>query len=85
MVGITFMVITSAGLQLGIATAPASRRRIVALMTVGFSVGQIAGPLVGGLVAERTGSFVVPSAIGAAALVAAALIALVDRRPLNSP
>jgi cyanate permease len=41
-------------------------------MTAAFGLGQMAGPLFAGLVADHTGSFLVPSLVAAAGLVVAA-------------
>jgi predicted MFS family arabinose efflux permease len=40
------------------------------MMTAAFGVGQIVGPVVAGWIAERTGSFTLPTFMAAAALVA---------------
>ena len=50
-------------------------------MTAAFGLGQILGPAIGGWLADRTGSFVAPSLLAAAALVACAgLLAVTSRR-----
>ncbi|MDV2080795.1 YbfB/YjiJ family MFS transporter [Marinobacter xestospongiae] len=45
LVGGTFMVITMAGLQLARSLAPANPTALLARMTAGFALGQIAGPV----------------------------------------
>jgi MFS family permease len=45
-------------------------------MTASFSIGQMAGPLLAGLLSERFGDFRVASLIAVAALIAATALAL---------
>lgn len=72
MVGGTFMGLTSLGLILGRRFAGGDARRVFALMTSAFALGQIIGPSFAGWLYDRLGSFDVPSLAAAAALVAAA-------------
>lgn len=74
LLGITFIVITAYGLQLGRMLASESPRRVLALMTAAFGVGQIIGPLGAGILAARTGSYVLPSLAAAGILLLAASI-----------
>lgn len=74
LLGITFIVITAYGLQLGRMLASESPRRVLALMTAAFGVGQIIGPLGAGFLAARTGSYVLPSLAAAGILLFAASI-----------
>lgn len=74
LLGGTFMVITSCGLATGRAFAPESPRRAMGVMTAIFGLGQIAGPLVAGRIADMTGSFFWPSLIAAIVLLAGALL-----------
>ncbi len=74
LLGLTFIVITAYGLQLGRMLASASARRVLALMTAAFGVGQILGPLGAGFLAARTGSYALPSLAAAGVLLLAAAI-----------
>ncbi len=74
LLGLTFIVITAYGLQLGRVLASESPRRVLALMTAAFGVGQILGPLGAGFLAARTGSYVLPSLAAAGTLLLAAAI-----------
>jgi len=75
LLGGTIMGITA--LLAGTARAlwPDQHRRVFALMTAGFGVGQIAGPLGAGWLMDRTHGFVLPSLLAAAALAGAAVVA----------
>ncbi len=85
LLGGTFMGITALGFAAARALAPEQGRRSSALMTAGFGAGQIAGPLVAGPLLDATGSFALPSVIGAAALVMAATIAGAAARRARPP
>ncbi|WP_286157167.1 YbfB/YjiJ family MFS transporter [Sinorhizobium sp. RAC02] len=74
LLGLTFIVITAYGLQLGRVLASESPRQVLALMTAAFGVGQILGPLGAGFLAARTGSYVLPSLAAAGILLLAAAI-----------
>ena len=69
-VGGSFMVITMAGIKeaprLGGAEAP----RAVGLMTSGFAIGQITGPLMVSLFAGSSGAFAIPGMVATFALIA---------------
>ena len=74
LLGGTFMGITALGFAAARVLAPDDQRRAFALTTAGFGVGQIAGPLMAGLLLDHTGSFAAPSVLAAGALVLAALL-----------
>jgi predicted MFS family arabinose efflux permease len=72
LLGGTFMAITALGLEAARRRAGANPRRIVGLMTVAFSVGQIVGPTAAGYARDLTGSFTMATVAAALALLAAA-------------
>jgi predicted MFS family arabinose efflux permease len=72
LVGGTFMGLTALGLVRARALAAADPRRVLALMTTAFGMGQIIGPGVAGILSDRFGSFAMPSATAVVALLIAA-------------
>lgn len=85
LLGATFIAVTALGLQAARMLAPLASRRVFALMTASFGVGQILGPVFAGILAEATGSFVLPSFCAALALVVSGLIAWPAMPPEKSP
>ena len=81
LLGLTFVVITAYGLQLGRILASESPRRVLALMTAAFGVGQIVGPLGAGFLAARTGSYALPSLAASGLLLLAAVTAALGGVP----
>ncbi len=76
LVGGTFMGLTALGLVRARTLAAGDPRRVLALMTGAFGLGQIIGPSFAGLVSDHLGSFTVPSVTAVVALLVAALLAL---------
>lgn len=71
LLGGTFVGITALGLQAARTKAAGDPRRALGVMTTAFSVGQIVGPSFAGYLRDVTGSFSLPTAFAAAALLAA--------------
>jgi predicted MFS family arabinose efflux permease len=81
LLGGTFMGMTALGLVGARRLARGDPRRILALMTASFGLGQILGPSFAGFAHDLTGSFLMPSIAAALALVVAALLAMGVRLP----
>lgn len=82
MLGGTFVGITAVGLFIATDLARGSGadpRRMIALMTGIFGIGQMIGPAFAGYLAEITGTFTAPSLVAAATLVVAAGLAMTIR------
>jgi predicted MFS family arabinose efflux permease len=76
LVGGTFMGLTALGLMQARALAPGDPRRVLAVMTAAFGLGQIIGPTLAGVAADLSGGFALPSAGATAALLLAAPLVL---------
>jgi MFS family permease len=76
LLGGTFMGITALGFAAARDLGPQHQRRSFALITAGFGLGQIAGPIVAGVLLDRTHSFAAPSLLAAGAVAIAAAVAL---------
>ncbi|MBK8175677.1 MAG: YbfB/YjiJ family MFS transporter [Rhodospirillales bacterium] len=85
LLGGTFMGITAIGLMMARSLAGEDPQRAIAAVTVAFSIGQIIGPAFAGFVHDRTGSFLIPSLVAAAALTGAAIIVCLPRPILSNP
>ncbi len=85
LLGGTFMGITALGFAAARALGPHQQRRSFALITAGFGLGQIAGPIVAGVLLDRTHGFAAPSLLAAGAVAIAAVIAarMVGVRPAS--
>jgi predicted MFS family arabinose efflux permease len=75
LLGGTFIAVTALGLQAARQLAPQSPRRIFAMMTAAFGLGQIVGPIAAGLLAQAMGNYTLASVMAAAALLVSGLIA----------
>jgi hypothetical protein len=75
LVGGTFIGITALGLQIARLLAPQAPRRIFALMTASFGLGQIVGPVAAGFLAQASGNFFLASVVAAAMLVGSGALA----------
>ncbi|RUU05091.1 YbfB/YjiJ family MFS transporter [Mesorhizobium sp. USDA-HM6] len=75
LLGGTFIAITALGLQAARQLAPQAPRRIFALMTAAFGLGQIVGPIAAGLLAQAAGNYVLASGMAAVALLVSGVIA----------
>lgn len=83
LLGGTFMGLTALSFAVARELGPNAQERQIAILTTGSSVGQALGPLLGGALAEASGSFWSASALAAAALLLAAVLILASRpRPV---
>ncbi len=81
LLGGTFVGITALGLIHARALTTGDPRRILALMTASFGLGQVIGPGFAGYAYGIGGSFTLPSLAAAAALVVAAMLVPPGRQP----
>jgi MFS family permease len=85
-VGGSFMVITLAGIKEAMRLGGAHAARAVGMMTAGFGLGQIAGPVIVALFAGTSGARVMPSLLAVLALVVSNVVLyVVDDRAIASP
>ncbi len=78
LLGGTFMGIASLGFVNAARLSTADPRRLFALMTAAFGLGQMIGPTFAGVVYDVSGSLLMPSLVAALALVVAAILVLDD-------
>jgi predicted MFS family arabinose efflux permease len=75
LLGGTFIALTALGLQTARQLVPLAPRRIFAVMTASFGLGQIIGPIAAGLSAQASGNYVSASIMAAAVLLVSGTIA----------
>ncbi|CAN7415540.1 YbfB/YjiJ family MFS transporter [Mesorhizobium amorphae] len=75
LLGGTFIALTALGLQTARQLVPQAPRRILAMMTAAFGIGQIIGPIAAGLLAQASGNYVLASVMAAVILLASGSIA----------
>lgn len=78
--GGTFMGIVALTLAEGNLRMGKDGRRAAAFLTASFSVGQVLGPIIAGVLADRYAGFGMPLLLAAASVAAAALFVALDRR-----
>jgi hypothetical protein len=69
-VGGSFMIITMSGIQEALQSGDADPSRLVGMMTAGFALGQIAGPVTVALLSQSSHALALSSLIAVAALIA---------------
>jgi predicted MFS family arabinose efflux permease len=75
LLGGTFIALTALGLQTARRLVPLAPRRIFAVMTASFGLGQIIGPIAAGLLAQASGNYVSASIMAAVVLLVSGTIA----------
>ncbi len=83
--GATFMGITTLATALGATLTPERTARTVGRMTALYGLGQVAGPLGAGLVADAAGGYVLPLYLSAGVVLAGAALLLPLLRGLAAP
>jgi predicted MFS family arabinose efflux permease len=78
--GGTFMGIVALTMSLGRQLAPQQSARVLGLLTAAYGTGQIIGPLLSGVLAERTASFTLPLVVAAVVVAAGGVLLVVGMR-----
>ena len=81
--GGTFLGIVALTLAEGSRRRPGDGRRAAAFLTACFGIGQVLGPIIAGMLADRQDGFAIPLALAAACVTAGAICILADRRFLQ--
>ena len=80
LLGATFMGITAMGLINARQLSRGDPRRMMALMTAAFGLGQMVGPFFAGYAFDLSGSYLAPSLVASAMLLIAAVLVIGTRR-----
>ena len=83
--GGTFLGIVSLAMAEGGRRAGSQGRRVAAILTTAFGTGQVFGPSLAGVLADRFGGFSIPLALAAAAVLIGGVLVATDNRFAAAP